>query len=202
MKRAPASEAASSAKAAVAAATAAPIEKAASGVPVLSPVFSIKAVSVSCDDDASSISSGSSSRGSDGVFVAAVEAKEAAAGSIGSNDSLPSSPLIAAAHGCVAAVDDGLLLPAAAVGNSGKCGCKVEQQIIADAQVIIRSASSNSLLKETAAAAAVKVAGSSNGSSKQGESPVEYGVCQDEVGCDSSSTAGAGGPCDAAAAGC
>jgi hypothetical protein len=143
----------------------------------LSPVFSIKSVVV-----------GSSSAGGCGEasLAAAVAAKEAAAGSngsiVGSSGSIsaPSSPFIAVGR-------EGLveLLPACTP---------------ADAQVIIRSASSASLLKEPSPAAAA--AGGSNGSSKQGESPVEYGVSQDEAGHDSSSPAGAGGPSAAAAGGC
>jgi hypothetical protein len=120
-----------------------------------------------------------------GGYVAAVAAKEAAAGRNGSLTP-PASPLIPVGHEGMAALDDHLLLPAAA----------------ADAQVIIRSASSNSMLKETSAAAVLPAACGSNGSSQHGESPVEYGVCQDEAGCDSSSLAGAGGPSVAAAAGC
>lgn len=167
----------------------------------VSPVFSITAVSVSSSDDGDSVSSRGSSCGGCGL-AAAVAAKEAAAAA-GSNGSVlpaagPCSPLlIPAGREGVAAVIDGVLLPAAALGSSGS-----KKQLPVDAQVIIRSASGSSLLlKEGAAAKASRAVGAgSNGSSKQSESPVEYGVCQDEAGCDSSSRAGAGGPTAATAA--
>lgn len=174
---------------------------------VLSPVFSIKAIAVG-SNGGSSIDR-SSSAGSDRI-AAAVVAKEGAKSEV----TPPASPLIAVGReGCVA-VEDHLLLPLAAVlpaaGSNGMWGRTCSP---ADAQVIIRSASSASLAKDdttdpqaAAAAAAMMAAmgpaaataGSTDGSSKLGESPVEYGVQQDEAGCDSSSRAGAGGPSDAA----
>jgi hypothetical protein len=177
---------------------------------VLSPVFSIKAIAVG--SNGGSIDR-SSSAGSDRI-AAAVVAKEGAKSEV----TTPASPLIAVGReGCVA-VEDHLLRPLAAVlpaaGSNGMWGRTCSP---ADAQVIIRSASSASLAKDVttdpqaaAAAAAMMAAmgpaaataGSTDGSSKLGESPVEYGVQQDEAGCDSSSRAGAGGPSDAAAAGC
>lgn len=204
MKRAPAAAAAGGSSKALAAATRA-----------LSPVFSIKAISVSTEPCAASLLllqqqqqaiSVSSTESASSDLAAAVAAKEEAAGSNGSSGdtSLPSSPLIAAAHDSLG------LTTAAAIGS------KSEHTLgpFADAQVIISSGSSNSLAKDALAAvaavipaaapavAAMERSSSSNGSSQNGESPVEYGVSQDETGCDSSSPAGAGGPTAAAAAGC
>lgn len=211
MKRAPASPVSAAVAAAVAGSDAAvtpviiPDKMAAAAV--LSPVFSIKAIAVG--SNGGSIER-SSSAGSDRI-AAAVVAKEGAKSEV----TPPASPLIAVGReGCVA-VEDHLLLPLAAVlpaaGSNGMWGRTCSP---ADAQVIIRSASSASLAKDVttdpqaaaAAAAAMMAAmgpaaataGSTDGSSKLGKSPVEYGVQQDEAGCDSSSRAGAGGPSDAA----
>jgi hypothetical protein len=215
MKRAPAAPASAAAAVVVvgsdAAVTPVIIPDKIAAAAVLSPVFSIRAIAVGSNGGGSI--DRSSSAGSDRI-AAAVVAKEGA----NSQVTPPASPLIAVGReGCVA-VEDHLLLPLAAVslvpaaGSNGLWG-RPSSCSPADAQVIIRSASNASLAKDVtsdpqAAAAAAAMApaaataGSTDASRNLGESPVEYGVQQDEAGCDSSSRAGAGGPSDAAAAGC